>query len=323
MNVLLTFTGFHDPYTKSLVGDEEVLGPILSLVIEKHFDHVILFSTPSTTGRTAETEKSIQQLRPATSVEVRETVLDDPTNYLAILRELRNHYREIAQAFQDTSYYISVASGTPQMHACWLLLAASGEIPAQILHTRPPRFVTKDRPSISTIDLTNPDFPIVKANLFQAARTDIAAGFDETIMQMGIVGEHPKFRKALETAGMLAQSDVPVIIFGETGTGKDVVARFIHRFSQQSDNPFVPINCAAFPENLVESILFGHVRGAFSGATTEQKGKFDQADGGTLFLDELGELPLAMQAKLLRVLQDGMVEPLGSSKGSANHRRQR
>lgn len=314
MDILLSFAGFHDPYAKSLVGNEEVPGPILSLVIEKYFDHVILFATPNTTDRTAETEQSIHALRPATTTEVRDTALEDPTDYISILKALRFHYREIIQVFPDANLFVSVASGTPQMHSCWLLLAASGELPAQILHTRPPRFVTKDRPLISAVDLTNPDFPIVKPNLFQIEPTGIASGFDEAVLQMRIIGDHPKFRMALETAGMLAQSDVPVIIFGETGTGKDVIARFIHHLSHRSGKPFVPTNCAALPETLVESILFGHVRGAFTGATSEQKGKFDQADGGTLFLDELGELPLSMQAKLLRVLQDGMVEPLGSSK---------
>lgn len=314
MDILLTFTGFHDPYSKSLVGDEEVPGPILSLVLEKQFDHIVLIATPNTTSRTVETEKSIKQLRPSTSTEIRETALSDPTDYLGILMELRSMYDYVAQTHHEARFFISVASGTPQMHACWLLLTASGEIPAQILHTRPPRFVTKDRPSISAIDLTNPEFPIVKPNIFKHVTSDIAAGFDDAVEQMGIVGDHPKFRKTLETAGMLAQSDVPVMIFGETGTGKDVIARFVHRMSSRSSKPFIPINCAALPETLVESILFGHVRGSFTGATTEQKGKFDQADGGTLFLDELGELPLATQAKLLRVLQDGMVEPLGSSK---------
>jgi len=314
MDILLTFTGFHDPYAKSLVGDDEVPGPILSLVLEKRFDRIFLISTPNTEKRTTETLNSINKSCPHVDVELLDTPLDDPTDYLGILRSLRTHYSGIIQSFPDADYYVSVASGTPQMHACWLLLTASGEIPAQILHTRPPRFVTKDRPSISAIDLTNPEFPIVKPNLLSFVPSLMAADFDDAVIQMGIIGDHPKFRAALETAGMLAQSDVPVTILGETGTGKDVIARFVHRLSQRSAKPFIPINCAALPENLIESILFGHVRGAFTGATTEQKGKFDQADNGTLFLDELGELPLAMQAKLLRVLQDGIVEPLGSSK---------
>jgi len=119
-------------------------------------------------------------------------------------------------------------------------------------------------------------------------------------------------RKALEYGAALAPSTVPILLLGETGTGKELFARCIHRLSGRPADRFVPINCAALPQELVESMLFGHKRGAFTGAISDQKGKFDVADGGTLFLDELAELPLATQAKLLRVLQDGVIEPLGS-----------
>ena len=111
-----------------------------------------------------------------------------------------------------------------------------------------------------------------------------------------------------------SSSSAPILLLGETGTGKDLFARYIHRLSDRATNQFVPINCAAIPTELVESILFGHKRGAFTGAMNDQIGKFDLADGGTLFLDELAELPVQTQAKLLRVLQDGFVEPLGEGK---------
>jgi len=113
---------------------------------------------------------------------------------------------------------------------------------------------------------------------------------------------------------MLAPSQSPILILGETGTGKELFARFIHRLSGRSHEAFIPVNCAALPEALVESILFGHKRGAFTGAVTDQIGKFDVAHKGTLFLDELGELPLPAQAKLLRVIQDGLLEPIGHTK---------
>jgi transcriptional regulator with PAS, ATPase and Fis domain len=119
-------------------------------------------------------------------------------------------------------------------------------------------------------------------------------------------------RQALEQGAALAPSSVPILLLGETGTGKELFARYIHRLSGRPAERFVPINCAALPQELVESMLFGHKRGAFTGAISDQKGKFDMADGGTLFLDELAELPLPTQAKLLRVLQDGVIEPLGS-----------
>jgi transcriptional regulator with PAS, ATPase and Fis domain len=311
MNILLTFTGFHDPYSKGLLGDEEQPGPIITLVNAKSFDRVILFSTPKTEKITFATEKSIRELHPDIDIEIKGLPLEDPTDYIGILKGLRKNFDEISSNALDAKYFISVASGTPQMHACWLLLVSSGEIPAHILHTRPPRFVTKDRPIISDVDLTLPEFPIVRSNILNIDTVEDSPDVNKVIAQLGIVGDHPSIAKALENAATLAQSAAPMIILGETGTGKEVFAKFIHLLSNRTAGQFVPINCAAIPEALVESLLFGHKKGSFTGATTDQLGKFDQADGGTLFLDELGELPLTMQAKLLRVLQDGLVEPVG------------
>jgi len=112
---------------------------------------------------------------------------------------------------------------------------------------------------------------------------------------------------------MVAQSDAPTMITGESGTGKEVVARLVHEQSARKDKPFVAVNCGALAENLVEAELFGHERGAFTGAMRKRDGRFKAADGGTLLLDEVAELPLAAQAKLLRVLQEGSVEPLGTN----------
>ncbi len=314
MDILLTFTGFHDPYTKGLIGEEEQAGPILSLLQVKPFSHVILFSTPNTENNTLATEKVLEKLFPALPVETKQLLLSDPTDYVAILRGLRTHFSAISEKFQTANFFISVASGTPQMHACWVLLVASGEIAAHIIHVRPPRFVTKDSPLISEVDLTLPDFPIVRSSILNVETDDASLDVAGTIKKLGMVGDHPCIRKSLETAAMLAQSDVSILILGETGTGKEVVAKFVHLLSGRPVDQFVPINCAALPENLVESILFGHKKGSFTGAISDQEGKFDQADGGTLFLDELGELPMPIQAKLLRVLQDGLVEPIGAKK---------
>jgi transcriptional regulator with PAS, ATPase and Fis domain len=122
------------------------------------------------------------------------------------------------------------------------------------------------------------------------------------------------FRGVLERARQVARTEADIVVEAESGTGKEVLARFVHRFSLRSAGPFVAVNCAAFPEHLLESELFGHVRGAFTGATANKPGKFELAHTGTLLLDEIGEMPLSLQPKLLRVLQEREVDRLGDTR---------
>jgi two-component system nitrogen regulation response regulator NtrX len=129
-----------------------------------------------------------------------------------------------------------------------------------------------------------------------------------------LIGSGPAMKKLLAQVERVAASETRVCILGETGTGKELVARAIHEKSPRHENAFVTLNCAAVPAELIESELFGHEKGAFTGATLRHIGKFEQADGGTLFLDEIGDMPLAMQAKLLRVLEEGEVERVGGDK---------
>jgi DNA-binding NtrC family response regulator len=129
-----------------------------------------------------------------------------------------------------------------------------------------------------------------------------------------LVGSGPAMKKLIIQIDRVAASETRVCILGETGTGKELVARAIHEKSPRHENPFITLNCAAVPAELIESELFGHEKGAFTGAAIRHVGKFEQADGGTLFLDEIGDMPIAMQAKLLRVLEEGEVERVGGDK---------
>src|ERR1700728_3148787 len=129
-----------------------------------------------------------------------------------------------------------------------------------------------------------------------------------------LIGFSAKFRAVLDRIDMVAPVDSAVMLQGETGTGKEVIAQAIHQASPRRHSRFVAVNCAAIPSALMESDLFGHERGAFTGAATQTMGRFQAADGGTLFLDEVGDLPLELQPKLLRVLQEKQVERLGSDR---------
>ncbi|MAT64326.1 MAG: sigma-54-dependent Fis family transcriptional regulator [Gammaproteobacteria bacterium] len=129
-----------------------------------------------------------------------------------------------------------------------------------------------------------------------------------------MIGQAPALKTQLRAAALAAATDVPILIAGESGTGKDLLAQAIHRESRRAAGPFVPVNCASLPDGLVESLLYGHRRGAFTGAVADQAGYIQQARGGTLFLDEVGELPAPAQAKLLRFLETRECQPLGQAR---------
>lgn len=144
----------------------------------------------------------------------------------------------------------------------------------------------------------------------QALRT-IVSGADGGLS--GIIGRSPKFLRAMDLAKRVANSKANILISGESGSGKEVVAKAIHQMGSRKKGPFVAINCSAIPENLLEAELFGYVKGAFTGAAEKRMGLFEEANGGTLFLDEIGDLPMALQAKLLRVIQDRKIKRLGEN----------
>ena len=135
---------------------------------------------------------------------------------------------------------------------------------------------------------------------------------DESPLPLKIIAKSPAMKEVLSLVRRTAKSPFPVLIQGETGTGKELVSRLIHLLSQQKDSPFIEVNCAAIPESLFESELFGHEKGAFTGAVNRRRGRFELAHGGTLFLDEIGEMPLSLQPKLLRALQEKKISRVGS-----------
>lgn len=152
-----------------------------------------------------------------------------------------------------------------------------------------------------------------KINLLTKQTQYLAEEIQELTSSYGIIAEDKSMKDALNLIHQVAKTDATVLIHGETGTGKELVARAIHKESNRNDKPLIRINCGAIPTNLIESELFGHEKGAFTGATVSRKGRFLLADKGTIFLDEIGEMPIELQPKLLRIIQEGEFDPVGSS----------
>ncbi|ODP00730.1 two-component system response regulator GlrR [Klebsiella pneumoniae] len=212
-----------------------------------------------------------------------------------VISDLRMDEMDGLQLFSE------IQKGHPGMPV--IILTAHGSIPDAVAATQQGvfSFLTK---------------PVDKDALYKAideALEQRSPATDEAWRE-AIVTRSPLMLRLLEQAGMVAQSDVSVLINGQSGTGKEIVAQAIHNASPRHDKPFVAINCGALPEQLLESELFGHARGAFTGAVSNREGLFQAAEGGTLFLDEIGDMPVALQVKLLRVLQERKVRPLGSNR---------
>jgi DNA-binding NtrC family response regulator len=154
----------------------------------------------------------------------------------------------------------------------------------------------------------------LKLNVLTGEITRLSRRMNNTLTFADLIAKSPAMQQVVRLGQRAAGSQIPILIEGESGVGKELVARAIQGESERAGKPFVTVNCGAIPENLVESILFGHERGAFTGAKDRHTGKFQEANGGTLFLDEIGELPLDMQVKLLRALQEGEIDPVGARK---------
>lgn len=196
-----------------------------------------------------------------------------------------------------------MTSGTPTMCATWLLLG-KGVYDAVLLQSSRQRGVEPIQLPYDVSLQARQDQKLSQLNEFIDKQK---VHFEK------IPAQSQKMKEVVRLAQLIAPRNIPVIIQGATGTGKEVLAEAIHSASPRASKPFIPVNCGAIPDSLIDAELFGHKKGAFTGATADRKGYFEAADGGTLFLDELGELPLSAQVKLLRVLQQSEVVRLGES----------
>lgn len=299
----------HDASEGRLGGD---LGPIASsLMGETRYDRIYLLTNYEfDRGRQfcAWLEKKCGYKDSA--VDLYGVDLPSPIDYAAIYAEVSKNLKDAGLPREDVDLTFHLSPGTPAMAAIWIILAKT-RFPARLIQT------SRER------GLESVDFLFDLASDFLPEYLRRSGDRMERLAE-GPVDTPPHFSKILHRSASMRQQvalaqriavhDVPVLILGETGTGKELFAEAIHAASDRSGRPFIAVNCGAIAPELASSELFGHKKGAFTGATADRKGHFLEAEGGTLFLDEVGDLPLETQVRLLRALQAKEVTPLGSSR---------
>jgi transcriptional regulator with PAS, ATPase and Fis domain len=285
------------------------VGPIAQALEARTFDEAVVLSDAS--EKTITPYLSWLRARSKTPIDLFPAKLTGPTEYAEIHEcAVRAVEHALAKAPKDTALSFHLSPGTPAMGAVWLLLGKT-RFPAELIESSRQHGVrTVNLPFEISVDF----IPDLLRERDERLRRESAAESPESPEFSDIVYRSRVMQRLIERARRVALHNVPVLIEGESGTGKEMLARAIHRASPRRDKAFVPVNCGAIPSELVESELFGHEKGAFTGATQARMGHFETAHGGTLFLDELGELPAPVQVKLLRTLQEGEIVRVGASK---------
>ncbi len=326
--ILFCFVGNRDPFNP----ENQTDGPILSLLSSEIFHEAYLFCAGEGYFERA---KMVERTALERGLKLRFQFINldilSVVDYEEIYEKLSVALEAIEPGIshKQGERYILLDPGTPQMQTVWFLLSQSGTFPATLLQGVPPehgagRYKTKEvelgrgvLPRVRPFAL--PEQANMGKNRNDAATTPAFREKEDSGWiqpeEIRIDSVSPKVKAILKKAKSMAKyDDVSVLLLGETGTGKEVFARFIHTEGPRRNQLFHTVNCAAFSPNLIESTLFGHKKGAYTGAETDRLGIFRTAEGGTVFLDEIGELPLTLQPKLLRVLEQHAFFPLGDDR---------
>jgi DNA-binding NtrC family response regulator len=306
--VLVTWVGRTDlraPTESDSVG----LGPIAQALDTLAFDEVVLLSDYAE----AQVKPYLKWLsgRSKARIDLLAEKLSGPTNFGEIYEAaVRGSLRALGDKPRETTLTFHLSPGTPAMAAVWILLGKT-RFPAVLLESSREHGV---KTASVPFDISADFIPDILRQQDHRLREQSAAEPSPSPEFADIIHRSRVMARLVQRARRVAVRNVPVLVEGESGTGKEMLARAIHRSSLRRDKSFVAVNCGAIPAELVESELFGHEKGAFSGASQAKKGYFESADGGTLFLDEIGELPGPAQVKLLRVVQEGEVVHLGTTR---------
>lgn len=311
--IFVSFVGRRDPFTEE--GRE---GPVLTCLSSERFrdlKKIILFHTRDRVSSRRAKELELEILkRLDAEVQIQELPLEDPTDLVGIYRELRAFFLRRNRQFPQSRYVYFLSSGTPQMQFSFLLLAGSGEFEGILIYQPDPRY---GKP-LTEIRLDHEPLPRISPPAHSPEPIEIPHLPEEVLREAeacGIyVGKSPAFRKALAELYAFARDERNVLLLGETGSGKELMASLYHRLSPRRDRRLIAINVTNLPETLFESELFGHIKGAFTGAHADKPGLIEEARDGILFLDEIGELKPDLQAKLLRLIENREYRKVGSTK---------
>ena len=307
-SVLVAWVGRTDlraPVEEAMVG----LGPIAQVLEGRTFDEAFLISD----YKASEVSPYAKWLRARsrTHIELVQEKLSGPTNFGEIYEAaVRVCQRALGDEPRETALTFHLSPGTPAMAAVWIILAKT-RFPAELVESSREYGI---RTASVPFDISADFIPDLLREQDERLREGSAAPPSEAPEFADIVHRSRVMGRLIHRARRVAVRNVPVLIEGESGTGKEMLARAIHQASPRRNKPFLPVNCGAIPGELIESELFGHEKGAFTGAVQLRRGYFEAADGGTLFLDEIGELPGIAQVKLLRALQEGEVVRVGATK---------
>lgn len=293
----------------------EGVGPIASAVVaDPTYDRIYLLTN-------REHERAVKYCdwlaertgTPPDRIDLYDIDLPSPVDYDAIYAEVSKNLTAARLPQDNVELTFHVSPGTPAMTVIWIVLART-RFPARLIQTTPGKGVQEITFFTDVANAFLPEY--LRRGDERISR--LAEGPKTVAPEFArIVHRSEGISQQIDLARRIAAHDVPALILGETGTGKELFAEAIHAASRRADKPYIAVNCGAIPPELANSELFGHIRGAFTGATGNRKGHFREAAGGTLFLDEVGDLPLDTQVRLLRVLQSKQVTPVGSSKPEA------